>query len=67
MRGVLDNRGMPKRDYLGWLLFLMSAVLFAVAGVRSEDPLVVAGSAVFGLACLLFLSHAAPSPRRSKP
>ncbi len=57
---------MPRRDAVGWLLFLASAVLFAIAGVRSGDPLVVAGSVVFGLACLLFLSHATPSPRRVK-
>lgn len=56
----------PRRDAAGWLSFLTSAVLFAVAGVRSGDLLVVAGSVVFGLACLLFLSHATPSPRRAK-
>ncbi len=56
---------MPMRDVLGWLLFLLSAALFAVAGLRADDPLVVAGSAVFGFACLLFLSHAATNLRRS--
>jgi len=58
---------MPMRDVLGWLLFLLSAALFAVAGLRADDPLVVVGSAVFGFACLLFLSHAATSLRRSTP
>lgn len=56
-----QNRGMPIRDFLGWLLFLASAVLFGVSGARAGDPLVVAGSAVFGFACLLFLSHALPA------
>lgn len=57
---------MPRRDAVGWLLFLASAVQFAVAGVRSGDSLVAAGSVVFGLACLLFLSYATPSPHRAK-
>lgn len=47
---------MRRRDRLGWLLFLASAALFGAAGVRTADPFVVAGSAVFGGACLLFLS-----------
>lgn len=51
---------MPIRDAMGWVLFLVSAVLFAAAGVRSDDPLVISGSVVFGLACVLFLSHAIP-------
>ena len=58
---------MPMRDVLGWLLFLLSAALFAVAGLRADDPLVVSGSAVFGFACLLFLSHAVTRRRRSTP
>lgn len=41
----------------GWILFLVSAVLFALAGVRSGDWLVVGGSVVFGVACLLFLRN----------
>ena len=58
---------MPIRDFLGWLLFLVSAALFAVAGARSGDLLVVAGSAVFGFACLLFLSHSLPSRLGGSP
>jgi hypothetical protein len=46
---------MPRHHRAGWGLFLLSAVLFGVAGVRSGDPWVVAGSVVFGVACLLFL------------
>lgn len=36
-------------------MFMGSAVLFGWSGLRSGDPYVVAGSAVFGLACVLFL------------
>ncbi|MFP3883106.1 MAG: hypothetical protein ACLFRT_04335 [Actinomycetota bacterium] len=46
---------MPALHRLGWILFLISAVLFATAGIRSGDWLVVAGSVVFGGACVLFL------------
>lgn len=46
---------MPKRETAGWILFLVSAVLFTAAGVRSGDELVVAGSVVFGVACVFFL------------
>lgn len=40
---------------IGWFMFLLSAILFAWSGVRSGDWLVVWASAVFGIACLLFL------------
>lgn len=40
---------------LGWSLFIVSAVLFTWAGVRTRDWLVVAASVVFGVACVLFL------------
>lgn len=46
---------MPVLHRLGWILFLISAVLFAIAGVRAGDWLVVAASIVFGGACILFL------------
>jgi len=35
--------------------FVVSAVLFGIAGIRAGDWLVVAASAVFGAACVLFL------------
>lgn len=46
---------MPVLHRAGWLLFLASAVLFAWSGVLAGDWLVVAGSVVFGGACVLFL------------
>lgn len=51
----LPFRLVPALHRLGWILFLISAVLFATAGIRSGDWLVVAGSVVFGGACVLFL------------
>lgn len=46
---------MQRRERVGWVLFLASAVLFAWAGFRAGDWLVVAASALFGGACVLFL------------
>jgi hypothetical protein len=40
---------------VGWIGFVVSAVLFGIAGIRAGDWLVVAASAVFGAACILFL------------
>lgn len=46
---------MPRRHRIGWILFLVSAVLFTTAGARDGDLLVVSASVVFGVACLFFL------------
>jgi hypothetical protein len=40
---------------LGWVLFVVSAVLFTWSGLRAGDWLVVGASIVFGCACFLFL------------
>jgi uncharacterized membrane protein YhhN len=43
----------------GWILFLLCAVVFIVAGVRDRDALMVVGSVAFLVACVLFLlTHA---------
>jgi len=39
----------------GWLLFVVSALAFLAAAVRSGDGLAVAGSVFFLLACFAFL------------
>jgi hypothetical protein len=39
----------------GWLLFLVSAVAFIVASLRSGDPVGLVGGVFFLLACLAFL------------
>lgn len=46
---------MPVLHRIGWWLFVASALLFGYSGITAGDPAVIAGSAVFGLACLLFL------------
>lgn len=49
------RKNMPLHHRIGWLMFVASAVLFGISGVRSGDVPVMIGSAVFGVACLAFL------------
>ena len=42
-------------DLWGWILFLVCALLFGAAGLRDGDVLMTVGSAVFLVACVLFL------------
>ncbi|TVR21223.1 MAG: hypothetical protein EA389_15535 [Ilumatobacter sp.] len=54
---------MSRSHRLGWWLFVVSAVLFAVSGVRAGDWLVVTASVVFGAACVVFLTASSRSSR----
>ena len=49
------RKDMPPHHRIGWFMFVVSAVLFGISGVRSGDVPVIIGSAVFGVACLAFL------------
>jgi Na+/melibiose symporter-like transporter len=40
---------------LGWLLFVLCALLFIAASIRSGDGLALAASLVFLLACVCFI------------
>jgi hypothetical protein len=42
-------------DRWGWILFLVCAVVFILAGVRDRDVLLTVGSILFLVACVLFL------------
>lgn len=42
-------------DLWGWILFLLSAVVFVAVGIRDGDALMTLGSALFLAACVLFL------------
>lgn len=39
----------------GWLLFIVCAVLFLASATRNHDVPYMAGSAVFLIACIVFL------------
>ncbi|MDA3948470.1 MAG: hypothetical protein PF508_04505 [Spirochaeta sp.] len=51
---------------IGWLLFLACAVLFLVSAVRVGDRLLVAGSLVFLIACLVFIIPLLPALRTQR-
>ena len=42
-------------NFAGWVLFLVSAALFIVAGVRSGDSLALFGGLFFFIACVVFM------------
>lgn len=42
-------------DLLGWGLFILSAVFFILAAVRSGDMLGLSGGFFFFIACIAFL------------
>ncbi len=39
----------------GWILFVLSAVFFTLASLRSGDLVTLTGSLLFLLACVLFI------------
>jgi hypothetical protein len=42
-------------DFLGWILFLISAVAFVVSGLRNGDTAGLVGAVFFLVACVIFL------------
>ncbi|SMC19606.1 hypothetical protein SAMN02746041_00726 [Desulfacinum hydrothermale DSM 13146] len=44
-----------KLETWGWLLFMGSALCFAVAGLLAGDPWSLSGSVLFFVACFFFL------------
>lgn len=55
---------MPRRDrrrdedleLWGWILFVVSALFFIVAGIRSGDTVALLGGLFFFIACVIFLA-----------
>jgi len=39
----------------GWILFVVCPLLFIAASIIDREPLVLAGSVIFLLACIFFL------------
>ncbi len=44
-----------RREWWGWVLFLVSALFFLAVAIRDRDALVGLGSVAFLAACVLFL------------
>ena len=42
-------------ELIGWLLFLLCAVLFLISGLRNNDVLTIIASVLFGIGVILFL------------
>ncbi|MGB0843435.1 MAG: cytochrome oxidase subunit III [Alphaproteobacteria bacterium] len=42
-------------NFIGWILFIVSAIGFLVSSLKSGDPWAIMGSAFFLIACLVFL------------
>ncbi len=40
---------------VGWILFLICAIIFLASGLKNDDILTIIGSAVFLIACFVFL------------
>lgn len=44
-----------KWQFAGWILFILCAVLYLIASIRSGDVFTTIGSVVFLIACFVFL------------
>ena len=42
-------------EFAGWVLFTLSAAFFTLSSLRSGDLAAIAGSALFFVACLVFM------------
>ncbi len=42
-------------ELTGWILFTLSAAFFSISSLKSGDLAAVAGSALFFVACLVFM------------
>lgn len=40
---------------VGWILFIICAILFLLSGLKNDDLLTIIGSAAFLIACFVFL------------
>jgi predicted membrane channel-forming protein YqfA (hemolysin III family) len=40
---------------IGWILFLICAVLFTISSIQTGDPLMIAASVFFLLGCFAFI------------
>lgn len=44
-----------KFQFVGWILFIICAILFIVSSIQSRDTILLIGSIVFLIACLVFI------------
>ena len=51
----MDERKADKFNLWGWILFIVSALFFIWASLKSGDPISFLGGLFFLIACLVFL------------
>jgi uncharacterized membrane protein YtjA (UPF0391 family) len=44
-----------KFQLIGWILFIICAILFIISSIQSRDTILLIGSIVFLIACILFI------------
>jgi len=51
-----DKRQREEKFHLvGWVLFIICAILFILSGIQNDDLLTTVGSFIFLIACVVFL------------
>lgn len=51
----MDPRTVWRLNFAGWVLFTLSAAFFIWSSVRAGDPIAAVASALFLVACFVFL------------
>ncbi len=54
-------------ELAGWILFTLSAAFFTLSSFQSGDPAAIAGSALFFVACLVFMRPLLASQKPGQP
>ncbi len=49
-------RKVKRYEFLGWILFVISALFFIVSSIRTGDIVSLLGGVFFLLACVVFLA-----------
>ena len=51
----MSDKSKFRFEFAGWVLFTFSALFFTLSSVKAGDPAAIAGSALFLVACLVFM------------
>jgi uncharacterized protein YciI/uncharacterized membrane protein YtjA (UPF0391 family) len=60
-----DDKQDQTLQFWGWILFVLCSALFIVSSIKNRDPLSLAASIIFLLACLIFMIPLVASLRPS--
>lgn len=63
----MNSRSKHAFEFIGWLIFVASALFFLASTIRSGDILSIVGSVLFLVACIVFMVPLlAAQPMRTK-